>query len=580
MLFRSLQVIAHIGLVGAYAVPFLLDNGSGKVASLFGYMAVINLGILAISIQRYWKPLYWASFVLTWLIFYLWFVPKYQPSEHFGMALTFISVFFATFYLVFLAYKLIKKKNFALDDIILLLANSAIFYGLGYAILHSDTTGSSFLGLFTLVNAIIHTAVALLIWLQKPADPGIFYYVTGLALVFVTIAIPVQWDGRWVTLLWSGEVAALFWIGRTRNARVYELLSYPLMFFVFFTLFYNWPDTYNTYDPQVPATRIFPVFNINFLTSLLFLISFGFILVINNQKKYLSPPVSYKMLVKAMNMAIPAIFLIVLYFSFIMEISTFWDQLYLDSIVTINNNLTFPQHYWNENIHEYSTISVLNYSLLFFSILSLINIHKLQNSLLGLINLVFNLVALGTFLTLGLYSLGELRESYIGVPAGIYYQGPLNIAIRYLSFLFVALIIYAVRKYIRSGFIKPGFKVEYDLLLHLTMLIICSNELINWMDLYQPGQSYKLGLTILFGLYALLLVALGIWKMKAHLRIASIVLFASTLLKLFFYDISFMNTISKTIVFVALGLLLLISSFLYTKYRKQIFEDHGEKENG
>jgi uncharacterized membrane protein len=109
-------------------------------------------------------------------------------------------------------------------------------------------------------------------------------------------------------------------------------------------------------------------------------------------------------------------------------------------------------------------------------------------------------------------------------------------------------------------------------------LTVISNELINWMDLYEPGQSYKLGLSILFGIYALIMIVLGILKKKTHLRIAAIVLFAATLLKLFLYDIAYLNTISKTIVFVSLGVLLLISSFLYTKYRKQIFDDNEAKD--
>lgn len=64
------QVIALIGLVGAYAVPFLLSEGSGKVAILFSYMTIINTGILVIAFKKYWKPLYYSSFLLTWLIFF------------------------------------------------------------------------------------------------------------------------------------------------------------------------------------------------------------------------------------------------------------------------------------------------------------------------------------------------------------------------------------------------------------------------------------------------------------------------------------------------------------------------------
>ena len=87
------------------------------------------------------------------------------------------------------------------------------------------------------------------------------------------------------------------------------------------------------------------------------------------------------------------------------------------------------------------------------------------------------------------------------------------------------------------------------------------------------NESYKLGLSILWGLYALLLIILGIWKNKKYLRVAAIVLFGVTLIKLFFYDIASLNTISKTIVFVSLGILLLIISFLYNKYKHRISDE-------
>ena len=96
---------------------------------------------------------------------------------------------------------------------------------------------------------------------------------------------------------------------------------------------------------------------------------------------------------------------------------------------------------------------------------------------------------------------------------------------------------------------------------------IASTEMITWMDIQKYSASNKLALSILWGVYALLLIVLGIWKKKKHLRIGAIALFAATLIKLFFYDISSLATISKTIVFVSLGVLLLIISFLYNKYK-------------
>src|SRR5665647_533055 len=126
------QVIAHIGLVGAYAVPFLLSDGSGKVLILFSYMALINIGILSIAFKKHWKPLNFSAFGLTWLIFISWYVPNYMVSEHYALSLVFVSVFFATFYLIFLAGKFLRREKPERIDILFLLVNAGIFYILGY----------------------------------------------------------------------------------------------------------------------------------------------------------------------------------------------------------------------------------------------------------------------------------------------------------------------------------------------------------------------------------------------------------------------------------------------------------------
>ena len=96
----NLQIIALIALVGAYAVPFLLSDGSGKVAVLFSYVAILNTGILIIAFKKYWKLLYFVSFALTWFIFFTWFMSSFRADENIGLSLLFNSIFFITFYLV------------------------------------------------------------------------------------------------------------------------------------------------------------------------------------------------------------------------------------------------------------------------------------------------------------------------------------------------------------------------------------------------------------------------------------------------------------------------------------------------
>ena len=181
------------------------------------------------------------------------------------------------------------------------------------------------------------------------------------------------------------------------------------------------------------------------------------------------------------------------------------------------------------------------------------------------------------FLIQGLYILSELRESYLNQTLSEYYhRGIFNIGIRYISFVFAGLMLTSVKMYIDQEFLKPvsfNLKIAFDILLYTSLIWIISSELLSWMDIMQFSQSYKLVLSILWGVYALLLIGLGIWKKKKHLRIGAIALFALTLIKLFFYDISHLDTISKTIVFVTLGILLLIISFLYNKYKNIISDD-------
>ncbi len=572
----NMQVIAHIGLVGAYAVPFLLSNETGNVMVLYSYMAIINIGILVIAFKKYWKSLNYAAFALTWLIFLMWYDKAYKVGEHFGLALTFLFVFFIIFYLIFLAYKLIQKEKFENEDIWLLLTNSFIFYGIGYSIFDNNPDTKHLLGLFTILNAFIHLIVSTNIYKQKLTDRNLFYFVAGLVLVFVTIAVPVQLDGNWVSLLWVGEAVLLFWIGRTKCNAIYEQLSYILMVMAVVSLVQDWATAYSVFIPDKPETRIIPILNINFLTSMLFILAFGYINWLNSNLKYISPLSEKEILAEFVSYAIPLVFLFIVYSAFRIEISTYWDQCYEATAISKLAEGNQPSQFYHDlDLISYKQVWILNYSLFFLTVLSFVNIKILKNKQLGFLNLVLNGIAIVAFLFLGLYAISELRESYLEQSLANYYQrGEFNIVIRYISIIFLAGMVYSVFQYIRQDFLGKDFKREFDVMFHVAILWVLSSELFSWMDIATlTTHSYKLGLSILWGVYALLLISLGIWKQKKHLRIGAIILFGLTLLKLFFYDISHLDTISKTIVFVSLGVLLLIISFLYNKFKNLILDE-------
>lgn len=568
------QVIAHIGLTGAYAIPFLLSDGSGQAAVLFSYMTIINIGILFTSFKKYWKPLYYTAFLLTWIIFLSWYGTSYNTERDLAIALTFNTLFFVIFYLTFLAYKTVPNKKFEAGDILLLLANSFIFYGIGYSMLSDHEAGRYMLGIFTVCNAAIHFITGRVIYKKQLADKNLFYLITGLVLVFLTIAVPVQLDGTWVSSLWAVEAALLFWIGHSKKEGFYERLSFPLMIIAVFSLTQDWIALYGNYSPEVPGSRLTPLINVNFLASVIVIAAFAFINKLHRDSKGEAWAKDGKM-VKLVNFSIPAILLFLIYFAFRLEVGNYWTQRFADSFIDINPG---DDHYldriWNEDLLYFKKLSIILYSLLFASLLSWLNFKKIGSKKLSRFNLALIAVAMIVFLIQGLYVLSELRVSYLEQSMAEYYNRDLgHIVIRYISLAFAALAGYSAFKHFAHENHYKGLRKHFDLALHITVIWLLSSELIHWMDMAHSQQSYKLGLSILWGTYSLHLIALGIWKKKKHLRLMAIILFGITLVKLFFYDIAHLNTIAKTIVFVSLGVLLLIISFLYNKYKLVISDE-------
>ena len=507
------QVIAHIGLVGAYAVPFLLSNNSGNALALFTYMVIINIGILIIAFKKYWKPLYYSTFIATWLIYTAWFVSNYNPNEDFQLAFIVATTFFALFYSMFLAYKLLANEQFQKSDVVLLLINSFIFYGLGFGLLSDHEFGSELLGAFTLANAVIHFGVSAILYKRKLADRNLFYLVSGLVLVFITIAVPVQLNGHWVTLIWSFEAALLFWIGRTKNVPVYENLSYPLMLLAFSSLMQDWTVTWGGY------IDIRPLLNISFLTSLLLVAAFGFILWLSQKTSELAQKMNKHWMSNVMSIVIPVIFIFVLFATFFLEIANYWDILFRQSEIPPLQGEDYALSEFDDQLHYFSKSWLINYSLLFVAIMAFVNIKKLKDRILGIATMALGFLAVILFLTAGLYVFSELRQSFIYEEiAGSYNSSVFNIGIRYVAYCFFALLMLALYKLSKASFMRINIKTPFEIVMHVSILWMLSSELLNWMDIIGSAQSYKLGLSILWGVYSLFLIALGIYQNKKYLR--------------------------------------------------------------
>jgi uncharacterized membrane protein len=677
------QVIAHIGLVGAYAVPFLLSDGSGNYLVLFAYMAIINAGILAISVKKYWKPLFYTSSGFTWLIFLGWFSTKYSAAEHFYLALVFLAIFFAIFYatkivhgvlhaesgdsetlisifvtafifygfcfaisdvkadireytafftylavmslailitsyrfygrvLVYLSYpftwlifggwlvsnyrveehfylaaifavvffavyyvatilyRLIADEVQLIENSGLLLTNSFIFYGVGYGLIESRESLHGFAGIFTAAHAAMHLVVAQIVIRLRSSAVDVVQVLTILIITFATITIPVQFDGNYVTLMWSVEAALLFWFGRVKQIWLFEYFSYPIMLLASISLVADWATAYGERTSYVSEFNRQPIANGDFITALVFIAAFAFIYLTNRDERH-EPAIEVD-LVKPFGYIVAGLGLLVLYNTFRLEISNYYHvKSLVESPDVLRESAGLPDGRFN-------ILWQLNYTMFFLTAMWFVNIRKVRSVILAYAGIGFSLLSLLIFVSVGMQFFYELRESYMLNNGEL-----MNISIRYISYLFAAVLLYTLYNYSQdkmlTDLVPPAkLKMGYDGVVYGTILIVASCELVNLMGQFYISDAYKLGLSVLWGIYALALIVIGIVWSKKHLRIGAIVLLAVTLAKLFFYDIAELDTIPKTILFITLGITMLVVSFLYNKYKAVIFPIQDETE--
>lgn len=570
----NLQVIAIIGLVGAYAVPFLLSDGSGKAAIMLSYVTIINGGILFISFKKNWRLLLGFAFSLTWLIYGAWMAINYSMERDFWLSLTFATIFFVLFYVAFLIGKLSLEVKLTGKDVVYVLLNCFIYYGAGYAIIMDQENGEAYLGLFTVANALIHFVICIILFQRAKQSKDTFYFVAGLVLSFLTLAVPVQLEGNWVTLIWAFETVLLFWIGRNKQFPVYETLAYPLAVLACISLTHDWANGYYMGYSISSGENLFPTpfFNIYLLTGI----------TVAGMLSYLTwatykitlPENSNRIIITLqpfLKLALPIALIGVLYCTFFFEVSSFFDMKLQQSYISVKAD-QYENHY-NYDWESYKIIWLIGYSAVFIVMLWIVNNRIIQNKVINYLLLVANGLVILIFLSSGLNELEHLRYSYLTFD-GYYKHGIGNLLIRYLGYGFIGVLLF--KAYRISSKEQPDIQKGERLFFHLTLLTILSSELLNILALNAIENGFKLALSILWGAYALYLIIWGFTKNQAYLRISGIALFGITLLKLFFYDIQSMSTIGKTLVLMIMGVLLLVASFIYNKRNKKNTENETE----
>lgn len=580
--------LAVLSLIGGFAVPFMVSTGEGSYKVLFTYIAILNIGMLIIAYFKKWSLVTLLAFIFSCVLFSFWFGEKViDGGLPYRGALFFATLFYLIFSIATVVNNLRNKGTFSKLEYFIIIVNTFFYFGIGISIIHK--WGIDFKGLFTVALALYNLAYAILLYKKFGLDKNAIYLLLGLALTFVTLAIPIQFNGNYITLFWSAEAVLLFWLFQKSRIAAFKLGAIVVQTLMLFSLMMDWDFYY------VKSTAILkPAFNPIFITGLVSLASLilTYLLLRKEKEEVDIFTVKFNPALYRQGVSIAAV--IVGYFIGLFEIS-------------YQANMGIANYY---SAQSYSVLYHFLFStgVIYFTLKRKnIAVNNLA-IILSCINILLYIVVFHQLVT------DEMKENYYSDLSGksaffihyillacLAYFGYTIIRLRnnnsfsiiinhkFALWVFAFCIVFIMSNEVMvHGLIFSGelasqaelakrFPVTKEQLYKYDRLIFIDEKL-SFVKL----QIIKIGYPILWGALSFVFLIIGIKKQNKQLRIIALALLGITIIKLFFYDIKNVSETGKIIAFILLGVLILIISFVYQKIKKLVIDESSkpnDKEN-
>ena len=523
--------LAIISLVGGFLAPFIVSSGDGNYMVLFTYISILNLGMFGLSIYKKWGELPVIAFVFTYLVMGLFLLTGYST----GTAIISVHLFaFATlFYFIFLLpiLSILRieaiKKNRGL--LLVIITNNFIYLLLGILFLRNMELAFKSEGLLSLFIAIINLVLVIWLRMSKKDYKFLIYAMLGLVLTFVSITIPIQLDGNYITLFWAAEMVLLLWLYVKSKIWIYERATLVLMGL---TLISYLMDVSAVILSSSSSDTVF--LNSSFATSLFVGLAAGaFALMMGHYRSLFSESrcLRYVPWNPVMLLTSAAI----LYYTFMAEFS-----LHLAGATRSGMMLVFTS----------ADILILSYAFKKRFPIEQCTIPYLAG--LGINVLIYAINIWGD------------QWAHMSLPP---------VLLRWLAAAFIIVNLYYVA---RQYYTIIGLKTHSTVYLNVLALLLWLTMVRSF--LWQAGvEDFDAGFSVSLSIAGFVQMALGMRLHQKVLRIISLSTFGIVLLKLILKDLWAMPTIGKIIVFIILGLILLVLSFLYQKLKGVLFKNDEDE---
>ena len=237
------MALAIIGILGAFIAPFMLGtNGpvggeASSVSQILAYVIVVDLSVLALSTSRNWRWLTLLALFSSLVVFGV----LYGEFGHMDNLLTFqisLTLIFLTFVGATTMFHIIWRRAPQHFDQVLMVINAAAYFSISLGLLWDGFR--IWMGCFVLLLALFYGGVAYAALRRSLANSKLSFFALGIALVFLTVAMPIQLgDKVWTTVAWAAEGTALIWLSfilrmpqlRGFSYTVFAIMAVRLLFF-------------------------------------------------------------------------------------------------------------------------------------------------------------------------------------------------------------------------------------------------------------------------------------------------------------------------------------------------------------
>lgn len=524
--------LAVTALVGGFIAPFIISTDSSSIISLQIYITILNIGMFCLAMYKKWAILPMVSFAFTYII--LWgttALGSFSDSEA-GSTYPTLFAFATLFYVIFLLpvvfiLRTQYGENTRLGLLGIITANSFMYLIYGDFLLQHFEASSDTTAYLAFFIAAVNLAIHLYLRFRVEGQDTLRNLMLGLAVTFASMGIPILFSAANVLMVWAAESVLLLWLFTKEKNRIYELASAVLLLLTLGALAY-----YRTTDTFIHDTGDSLFFNGAFFVTTFVSIAYYVVAVIMQFNKELFSDTKRLIAYTPCNAIAYALGFSILFLAF-------------------RDNFNF---HLEQPISEYASLLTANIMLLGGALILRKRFEISENKLAYEISL---------------YLAGILFAMTVWN-----YTAPDGLLLRWLMALVtIAYMAYCMRGQLLVTSNQRNLHIEYSIISTLMWLTLTRLLLITFNEV-----NFSTAFSLSLGIAAFILMCIGMRYHSKEIRIVSLAEFGIVIGKLILNDVWAMPALGKIIVFISLGAILLILSFLYQKLKDALFNEKEQEQ--